>query len=186
MPEHYLERGPSAGGAPVDAINTPSANFVYVDGLTDEVVVGSGVSGATGNTIASLGATQAFTNKTLASPTLTGAIGVSGASIAGALGATGVTMSGPTIAGATLTGAIGASGASIAGAIGATGVTFAGPLLSAPFMTGAIGATGATLTIGTIGASIFISNGVQGATGGTFATGTFGIVVKNGIITAFT
>jgi hypothetical protein len=50
MPQHWIERGPATGGAPPDFTNTPSANGVYVDGLTDELVIGTGTSGAASST----------------------------------------------------------------------------------------------------------------------------------------
>ena len=45
MPQHWIERGPATGGPPPDFVSTPTANGVYVDGLTDELVVGTGTSG---------------------------------------------------------------------------------------------------------------------------------------------
>lgn len=51
MPQHWIERGPATGGAPPDFTNTPTANGVYVDGLTDELVVGSSTSGVAGTSI---------------------------------------------------------------------------------------------------------------------------------------
>jgi len=54
MPQHWIERGPSTGGAPPDFANTPTANGVYVDGLTDELVVGTSTSGVTGAPVATV------------------------------------------------------------------------------------------------------------------------------------
>lgn len=45
MPNANIQRGPATGGAPANFTNLPNANGVYVDGLTDELVVGSGTSG---------------------------------------------------------------------------------------------------------------------------------------------
>ncbi len=41
MPTNHIEIGPSAGGAPVDFYNTPSAAGVYVDGATGQPVMGT-------------------------------------------------------------------------------------------------------------------------------------------------
>lgn len=70
-PERYIERGPSGGGAPVDFDNTPNANGTYVDGSTNEMVVGTGSSGTTGNTLVDKTTAQTLTNKTLTSPVIT-------------------------------------------------------------------------------------------------------------------
>jgi len=45
MPNHNIRRGPSAGGAPPDFTNRPTANDCYVDGSTGNLVIGTGTSG---------------------------------------------------------------------------------------------------------------------------------------------
>jgi hypothetical protein len=47
MPTRRIQRGPSTGGAPAGFQNSPAFNELYVDGLTDAVVVGTGISGVT-------------------------------------------------------------------------------------------------------------------------------------------
>jgi hypothetical protein len=49
-----IQRGPATGGAPANFTNYPEANGIYVDGLTNEVVVGSGTSGASGASLVSV------------------------------------------------------------------------------------------------------------------------------------
>jgi hypothetical protein len=51
MPNRNFEIGPSTGGAPAGAANTPNAAIAYVDGSTFEVVVGGAASGTTANTL---------------------------------------------------------------------------------------------------------------------------------------
>jgi len=51
MPQHWIERGPATGGAPPDFASTPTANGAYVDGLTNELVIGTGTSGVTGSPV---------------------------------------------------------------------------------------------------------------------------------------
>ncbi len=46
MPNHSIERGPAAGGAPVNFVNTPNATGVYVDGsIVSPVVTGNAGTG---------------------------------------------------------------------------------------------------------------------------------------------
>lgn len=45
MAERFIERGPAAGGAPPGLVNLPGATAIYVDGATNELVVGTGTSG---------------------------------------------------------------------------------------------------------------------------------------------
>ncbi len=45
MPTRRIQRGPALGGPPVGFQNSPSFNELYVDGLTDQLVVGSGAGG---------------------------------------------------------------------------------------------------------------------------------------------
>lgn len=52
MPEHYVQRGSSSGGPPANVLNTPTASAMYVDGATDELVVGQGSSGSTTQVVA--------------------------------------------------------------------------------------------------------------------------------------
>jgi hypothetical protein len=47
MPTRRIQRGPATGGPPVGFQNSPAFNELYVDGLTDQLVVGSGISGVT-------------------------------------------------------------------------------------------------------------------------------------------
>jgi hypothetical protein len=54
MPTDDIQRGPAAGGPPANFQNTPVSNGVYVDGLTNELVVGSGISGATGSPVSAI------------------------------------------------------------------------------------------------------------------------------------
>lgn len=56
MPIRNLQRGPAAGGAPVGFTNLPNANGVYVDGLTDELYLGSSTSGTSAAPLVSGGA----------------------------------------------------------------------------------------------------------------------------------
>lgn len=58
MPERFIQRGPAAGGAPADFTNLPGATGIYVDGLTNELVVGSGISGTTAAAVVSVDATN--------------------------------------------------------------------------------------------------------------------------------
>lgn len=46
MPTRRIQRGPAAGGPPVGFQNSPAFNELYVDGLTDALMVGTGISGA--------------------------------------------------------------------------------------------------------------------------------------------
>jgi hypothetical protein len=46
MPTRRIQRGPATGGPPVGFQNSPSFNELYVDGLTDALMVGTGISGA--------------------------------------------------------------------------------------------------------------------------------------------
>lgn len=55
MPTRRIQRGPATGGAPVGFQNSPSFNELYVDGATDAVVVGTGISGVTAATLAKQG-----------------------------------------------------------------------------------------------------------------------------------
>lgn len=61
MPEHYIERGTSAGGAPPDFFSTPNANGLYVDGATNEVTVGTGSSGVSANVLLDKASAQTIT-----------------------------------------------------------------------------------------------------------------------------
>jgi len=45
MPTRRIQRGPAAGGPPVGFQNAPSWNEVYIDGLTDQFMAGTGVGG---------------------------------------------------------------------------------------------------------------------------------------------
>ena len=45
MPTRRIQRGPAAGGLPVGFQNSPAFNEIYVDGATDQLMVGSGVGG---------------------------------------------------------------------------------------------------------------------------------------------
>lgn len=47
MPTRRIQRGPATGGPPVGFQNSPAFNELYVDGATDAVVIGTGVSGVT-------------------------------------------------------------------------------------------------------------------------------------------
>ena len=51
MPTKDIQRGPATGGAPANFTNLPNANGIYVDGLTDELVVGTGTSGVSSTNI---------------------------------------------------------------------------------------------------------------------------------------
>jgi glycine/D-amino acid oxidase-like deaminating enzyme len=55
MPTRRIQRGPATGGAPVGFQNSPAFNELYVDGATDAVVVGTGISGVTAATLAKQG-----------------------------------------------------------------------------------------------------------------------------------
>jgi hypothetical protein len=55
MPTRRIQRGPATGGLPVGFQNSPSFNEVYVDGLTDTLVYGTGISGVTAATVPKLG-----------------------------------------------------------------------------------------------------------------------------------
>lgn len=55
MPTKNIQRGPSAGGAPAGFINGGNANDVYVDGATDQLVVGTGASGSSSQTMVGRG-----------------------------------------------------------------------------------------------------------------------------------
>lgn len=55
MPTRRIQRGPSTGGQPAGFQNSPAFNELYVDGLTDAVVVGTGISGVTAATLSKLG-----------------------------------------------------------------------------------------------------------------------------------
>lgn len=46
MPTRRIQRGPATGGAPVGFQNSSAFNEIYVDGLTDAVVVGTGIGAA--------------------------------------------------------------------------------------------------------------------------------------------
>lgn len=46
MPSRRIQRGPATGGPPVGFQNSPAFNELYVDGLTDALMVGTGSSGA--------------------------------------------------------------------------------------------------------------------------------------------
>lgn len=48
MPTRRIQRGPATGGQPPGFQNSPAFNELYVDGLTDEFVAGTGASGSTG------------------------------------------------------------------------------------------------------------------------------------------
>src|SRR5262245_64103627 len=50
MPTDDIQRGPAAGGPPAGFDSGPNYNGVYVDGLTDELVVGTGTSGVSATT----------------------------------------------------------------------------------------------------------------------------------------
>jgi len=77
MPERYIERGPSGGGAPVDFDNLPGANGTYVDGSTDALVVGTGTSGTSSRTYVDTSTAQTIAGpKTLTSPVINGASGL--------------------------------------------------------------------------------------------------------------
>lgn len=73
MPNINIERGPAAGGAPVDFINRPNANGVYVDGSTGVVVVGTGTSGTSAVNLLD----NATASQTLVTPNIGAATGVS-------------------------------------------------------------------------------------------------------------
>lgn len=45
MPTRRIQRGPATGGPPPGFQNSPSFNELYVDGLTDQLQVGTGTSG---------------------------------------------------------------------------------------------------------------------------------------------
>jgi hypothetical protein len=47
MPTRRIQRGPQTGGPPVGFQNSPAFNELYVDGLTNQLMVGTGISGAT-------------------------------------------------------------------------------------------------------------------------------------------
>src|SRR4029077_15527793 len=47
MPTRRIQRGPATGGPPVGFQNSPAFNELYVDGQTDILMVGTGISGAT-------------------------------------------------------------------------------------------------------------------------------------------
>jgi hypothetical protein len=47
MPNTNIQRGPATGGPPANFTNLPEATGVYVDGLTNQLMVGTGSSGAT-------------------------------------------------------------------------------------------------------------------------------------------
>jgi len=65
MPDHYIQRGSSSGGPPANFINLPQATAMYVDGATDELVVGQGASGTTGQVVAGyVSATETGTTST--------------------------------------------------------------------------------------------------------------------------
>lgn len=55
MPTRRIQRGPAAGGQPVGFQNSPAFNELYVDGATDAVVVGTGISGNTAAALAKQG-----------------------------------------------------------------------------------------------------------------------------------
>ena len=51
MPTRRIQRGPAAGGAPPGFQNSPAFNELYVDGSSDALVVGTGISGTTSQTV---------------------------------------------------------------------------------------------------------------------------------------
>lgn len=55
MPTRRIQRGPATGGLPPGFQNAPSFNELYVDGLTDQVVVGTGISGTTSSILVKQG-----------------------------------------------------------------------------------------------------------------------------------
>ncbi len=71
MPNHSIERGPAAGGAPVNFVNTPNATGVYVDGSTGQVVVGTGVSGVSSKNLLD----SSIAGQSIVSPVVTGNAG---------------------------------------------------------------------------------------------------------------
>ncbi len=71
MPNHSIERGPAAGGAPVNFVNTPNATGVYVDGSTGQVVVGTGTSGVSSKNLLD----SSIAGQSLVSPVVTGNAG---------------------------------------------------------------------------------------------------------------
>jgi len=71
MPNHSIERGPAAGGAPVNFVNTPNATGVYVDGSTGQVVVGTGISGVSSKNLLD----SSIAGQSLVSPVVTGNAG---------------------------------------------------------------------------------------------------------------
>lgn len=80
MPTRRIQRGPATGGPPPDFTNAPNWNELYVDGLTDEVVVGTGSSGGAARSLqkqnAPISAPYAFA--TLPNPAIEGMMAVVG------------------------------------------------------------------------------------------------------------
>lgn len=54
MAERFIERGPATGGAPPGLVNLPGATAIYVDGLTNELVTGSGTSGVSASPVSAV------------------------------------------------------------------------------------------------------------------------------------
>jgi len=52
MPEHYIQRSSTSGGPPANFINMANASACYIDGATDQLVVGIGTSGTTSTIVA--------------------------------------------------------------------------------------------------------------------------------------
>jgi len=71
MPNRNIQRGPAAGGAPAGFFNAPNSNGVYVDGLTGQLILGTGASG-TASTPVLDGSTA---GQTIVSPVVTGNAG---------------------------------------------------------------------------------------------------------------
>jgi hypothetical protein len=85
MPTRRIQRGPATGGLPVGFQNSPSFNELVVDGLTDQLWVGTGISGATAAPIPKLGlpVAAAVTFANLPTPAVEGMLAVvSDASVA--------------------------------------------------------------------------------------------------------
>jgi len=58
MPDNHVAIGPSAGGAPVDAVNLPNAALMYVDAVTGDFNVGNAGTGTTANILGGSGNTK--------------------------------------------------------------------------------------------------------------------------------
>src|SRR5258708_5324130 len=70
MPNKNIRRGPAAGGAPPDFTNRATANDVYVDGLSGNLVIGTGSSGTSSKTVSTgVDATVPITASTSLTPT---------------------------------------------------------------------------------------------------------------------